>query len=87
MLVQMLNCFLPKQKEVPLTIVNVFYCQHLTDAFVKYLVDTFPSITDLNLGRCPLLTTKSFDLLGRMRHLKKLNMVSASFRIDDVNFR
>jgi len=75
-LIQILTILAQKQKEGSLISLNLFYCHSVTDVSAKYLVDHFPNLTELNLGRCQLLTEKAVELVGKLKYLKRLTLSS-----------
>ena len=64
-------------KRFPLRSLNLFYLGQLTDATIIYAASHFPDLTELNVGRCMLITDRSMRELAKLKHLKKLNVVRA----------
>jgi hypothetical protein len=65
------------EKRCPLQSLNLFFCPQLTDNTTDFIVQTFPDLQELNLGRCVQFSGRSIRSLATLRHLRKLNMVWA----------
>ena len=69
---------LPQQK-ARVTSLNLFYCYNLTRSGIKHVVEFFPVLEELNLGRCMKISNESFMLLQQLGELKHLSLVNFSF--------
>jgi len=67
-----------RQREhgLPLRSLNLFYCYRLSDQVLAEIPSAFPSLTELNLGRCTNLTDRTIRLIAAMPNLKKFNLAS-----------
>jgi hypothetical protein len=57
---------------------NIFYCYHLNDEIINTIVQRFPNLTDLNIGRCHLMTERGIMKLAELTKLKTLNLVNTN---------
>lgn len=70
-----------------ITKLNLFYCYELNDDSIDVILQLLPRLTELNIGRCMLLTNRTIDLLSDCDTLRKLVMVAIpNVDIDITNY-
>jgi hypothetical protein len=53
---------------------NLYFCYELSDEAILYIVQTFPKLTHICLGKCVKLTDESMRHLSTLRQLKNVDL-------------